>query len=48
MAQCMAMGEAAGTAAATAAHAKRELREIDIPALQDVLRAHGAVLQVPR
>lgn len=48
MAQCMAMGEAAGAAAAMACHAKREIREVKIEALQDVLRSNGAVLQVPR
>ncbi len=48
MAQCMAMGEAAGTAASTACLTKKELREIEVSVLQDVLRSNGAVLQVPR
>jgi hypothetical protein len=44
----MAMGEAAGTAAAMACHAKQELRAIKMETLQDALRSNGAVLQVPR
>jgi hypothetical protein len=48
MAQCMAMGEAAGTAAAMACHGNQELREIRVAALQDALRSNGAILQVPR
>ena len=48
MAQCMAMGEAAGTAAAMAIHERKELRSIDISALRDSLLSLGAILQVQR
>ena len=39
---CMAMGEAAGTAAALALHAGVTLRAVDVAALQRRLRAQGA------
>lgn len=39
---CMAMGEAAGTAAALALNAGVALRRVDIPSLQRQLRAQGA------
>jgi len=47
MAQCMAMGQAAGTAAAMAIASGRDPREIDIHALRSRLRADGATLEVP-
>ena len=46
MAQCMAMGQAAGTAAAQAVTAHRDPREIDISLLRDRLRADGAILEM--
>lgn len=46
MAQCMAMGQAAGTAAAQAVAARRDPREIDVVALRDRLRADGAILEL--
>ncbi|MBM9399998.1 FAD-dependent oxidoreductase [Gluconacetobacter azotocaptans] len=39
---CMAMGEAAGTAAAMALSAGTTVRDLDVAALQARLRAHGA------
>ncbi len=46
MAQCMAMGQAAGTAAAQAVAGRRDPREIDVAALRDQLRADGAILEL--
>jgi hypothetical protein len=46
MAQCMAMGQAAGTAAAQAVATGRDPREIDISILRDRLRADGAILEL--
>jgi hypothetical protein len=46
MAQCMAMGQAAGTAAALAVAGRRDPRELDVAALRDRLRADGAVLEL--
>ena len=46
MAQCMAMGQAAGTAAALAVAGIRETRDLDIDALRDRLRRDGAVLEL--
>lgn len=46
MAQCMAMGQAAGTAATQAVAAHRDPREIDVAALRDRLRADGAILEL--
>jgi hypothetical protein len=43
MGQCMAMGQAAGTAAALSAKAQVAPRELDIQALQNQLRADGAL-----
>jgi hypothetical protein len=48
MAQCMAMGEAAGTAAARACLEGIELRGLNISSLQELLRSSGAVLEAPR
>jgi hypothetical protein len=39
---CMAMGEAAGVAAALALHANVPVRHVDVRRLQDTLRAQGA------
>jgi hypothetical protein len=39
---CMAMGEAAGVAAALALNAGVTVRDVDVPALQKALRAQGA------
>ena len=44
MAQCMAMGQAAGTAAAMSAATGREPRDLDATVLRDRLRADGAIL----
>jgi hypothetical protein len=44
MAQCMAMGQAAGTAAAQAIESGRDPRDIDIAALRDRLRTDGAIV----
>jgi hypothetical protein len=46
MAQCMAMGQAAGTAAAQAVAAARDPRDVDIAALRARLRADGAILDL--
>lgn len=49
MAQCMAMGQAAGTAAGLvgAGDGDGQVRTIDGAALLDRLRAHGAILEMP-
>jgi len=46
MAQCMAMGQAAGTAAAQAVAAGRDPRDIDVAVLRARLRADGAILEL--
>lgn len=46
MAQCMAMGQAAGTAAALSVAGRRDARDIDLGALRDRLRADGAILEL--
>jgi glycine/D-amino acid oxidase-like deaminating enzyme len=46
MAQCMAMGHAAGTAAALAVERKGEVRAVRAGQLRDRLRSDGAVLSV--
>jgi len=46
MAQTMAMGQAAGTAAAMASVARGDPREVDVAGLRDHLRADGAVLEI--
>ena len=46
MAQCMAMGQAAGTAAAMAVAAGIDPRDVDSPALRDRLRADGAIVDL--
>jgi hypothetical protein len=46
MAQCMAMGQAAGTAAAIAARERKSPREIKISNLQNELRQLGAILSM--
>jgi hypothetical protein len=44
MAQCMAMGQAAGTAAALATDT--DVRAVDVARLQDRLRKDGAILSL--
>jgi hypothetical protein len=46
MAQCMAMGQAAGTAAALSVAGRQDPRDLDTSALRDRLRADGAVLEL--
>jgi hypothetical protein len=46
MAQCMAMGQAAGTAAALAVAAGVDPRDVAVGAVRDRLRADGAVLDL--
>ena len=46
MAQCMAMGQAAGTAAALAASSGRDPRDLDPAMLRDRLRHDGAILEL--
>jgi hypothetical protein len=46
MAQCMAMGQAAGTAAALAIADDRDPREIDVSALRADLRRDSAILEL--
>ena len=46
MAQCMAMGQAAGSAAALATAGGRDPRDVPLGALQDRLVADGAILQL--
>jgi hypothetical protein len=46
MATCMAMGQAAGTAAALCARSGRQPRVIDVAELQSVLRKNGAMLSM--
>jgi hypothetical protein len=47
MAQCMAMGQAAGTTAARAAAGSGEVRDVDPTKLQGALRLAGAILEMP-
>jgi len=47
MAQTMAMGQAAGTAVALSLKKNCGAREVPVAALQDRLRARGAVLETP-
>ena len=46
MAQCMAMGQAAGTAAAQSVAAGCDPRDVDVAALRGRLRADGAILDL--
>ncbi|MEZ0240114.1 MAG: FAD-dependent oxidoreductase, partial [Chloroflexota bacterium] len=46
MAQCMAMGQAAGSAAALAVASRRDPRHVDVAALRDRLRRDGAILDL--
>ena len=46
MAQCMAMGEAAGTAAALATAADTDPRHVPVAALRDALETRGAILRL--
>jgi hypothetical protein len=47
MAQCMAMGQAAGTAAAMATSRGISPKEVAVPDLRERLRAAGALLETP-
>ena len=47
MAQCMAMGQAAGVAAAVSVRSGLVLRDVPASAIQDQLRDEGAILEVP-
>ena len=47
MAQCMAMGQAAGTTAALAAAGDGQVREVPVGAVLDRLRHDGALLEIP-
>jgi hypothetical protein len=47
MAQCMAMGQAAGTTAAMAADGSGEIRSVDPAAVRAALRSAGAILELP-
>jgi hypothetical protein len=47
MAQTMAMGQAAGLAAALSLETDTAARDLDVPALQALLRRTGALLEVP-
>ena len=46
MAQCMAMGQAAGTTAALAAQGSGDVREVPASTVRDHLRADGAILEL--
>jgi hypothetical protein len=46
MAQCMAMGQAAGTAAALCVSQKHSPRELNVATLQQKLRENGAILSL--
>ncbi|MCP3972974.1 MAG: FAD-dependent oxidoreductase [bacterium] len=48
MAQCMAMGQAVGTAAALAAQHGGLVRDVETAALLDALRSNGAILDLER
>ncbi len=47
MAQCMAMGEAVGTAAALAVETRTEIRDLPAHRVRERLLANGATLEVP-
>ncbi|MET3805986.1 ribulose 1,5-bisphosphate synthetase/thiazole synthase [Nakamurella sp. UYEF19] len=47
IAQCLAMGQAAGTAVAQALPGDLALRDVDVPALQHQLLADGVILENP-
>ena len=46
MAQCMAMGQAAGTTAALAVARSGDVRAVPVDAVLDRLRADGAILRL--
>ena len=48
MAQTMAMGQAAGTAAALSLETNTTALTLDVPTLQHCLRQHGALLETPK
>jgi len=47
MAQCMAMGQAVGTAAAMMVKERKSPLEISVRQLQETLRKNGAILEIP-
>jgi hypothetical protein len=47
MAQCMAMGQAAGTTAALAVARNQDPRDVPVGLVQEKLRANNAILEVP-
>jgi hypothetical protein len=47
MAQCMAMGQAAGTTAALAVAGRQDPRDVPAERVRERLRADGAILEVP-
>ncbi|CAB4329245.1 MAG: FAD-dependent oxidoreductase [Actinobacteria bacterium] len=47
MAQCMAMGTAAGTVAAIATQNSKEIRGIDFNEIKNVLKTGGAIIEMP-
>jgi hypothetical protein len=47
MAQCMAMGQAVGTAAALSTSSRTDPRDVAIDRLHDRLRADGAIIELP-
>ena len=46
-ASCMAMGQAAGAAAALAAQTSTEVRDVALPQVQSLLERHGAIFPAP-
>jgi hypothetical protein len=46
MAQCMAMGQAAGTVAALAAECDGQVREVEFDQARDELLGSGAILEI--
>ena len=48
MAQCMAMGVAAGITVAIAAQSNSLIRDVSVPVILDSLRATGAILEVSK
>jgi hypothetical protein len=46
MAQCMAMGAAAGVNAALAVAGNKSIREVAITKIQDALSQSGAILEI--
>jgi hypothetical protein len=46
MAQCMAMGQAAGTVAALAAEGDGQVREVEFDQVRNELLGSGAILEI--